>query len=852
MWKRFTSSRKAVGDKDDLHVPQMEDLLSLSLTDELKQAMGIAQAVAKEYSHESFSPAHLLKAILHKDVGLLPFLDTMGKDNYYMEEWADVRIESYSKSSNIPDQPPADKEAQSVIAEAENISLKLSKDAIDPICVLASLCTPGVGFSYEQLKSFNISPQEILDSVIEKKDLENVLGGVVDTESKSTGKKKSQNALLKFCIDLTSSAQQGNLDPVVGRDRETRMMVEILGRRSKPNVIVIGEPGVGKTALINGFTQQVIEKKVPANLLDTRIFELDFGALVAGASYRGEVEDRLKNIIREIKQFEKAILFIDDIHLILDKHGGASGASNLLKPELDRGMLTVIGTTSIDNHTKFIESDDSFGRKFEIVKLQEPDIDLAVRMLEVIIPAYESHHKISVGKEVREEAVRLSKRYLKERCLPDAAIDLVDRSMAVVRMMQDTSLNEIEALKEKLGLISKNDNKISTPELLNELQWFYTQLKEKLSPVLLIKLDNQTEFAKIEKPEEFTKALNSLIENLKEHAGNQTDTLSNSDLAAVVAHKTGVPMGKVQTRERERLLNIEAHLKKRVVGQDHAIQSIAEAIRESRSGLSRPGQPIGSFFFLGPTGTGKTELAKTLAEFLFNDETSLVRFDMSEFKEEHSAALLYGAPPGYVGYEEGGLLVNKIRQKPYAIVLFDEIEKAHSSVFDIFLQILDEGKLHDRLGKEGDFSNAVILFTSNIGSKYIVDAFGKGEIPPSGELAEIMEQHFRPEFLGRLTEIVPFAPISEENIVKIFDIHLQKLLKSLEVQGIQLIIEQEAKEELARSGFTPKYGARPLLGVIRTKLRRPLSKMIIAGEIKKGSVMKLKINQQKEFQWEES
>jgi ATP-dependent Clp protease ATP-binding subunit ClpA len=317
----------------------------------------------------------------------------------------------------------------------------------------------------------------------------------------------------------------------------------------------------------------------------------------------------------------------------------------------------------------------------------------------------------------------------------------------------------------------------------------------------------------------------------------------------VVSHKTGVPIGKVQTQEKERLLNIEDHLKKRVIGQDHAIRSIAEAIRESRSGLSKPGQPIGSFFFLGPTGTGKTELAKTLAEFLFNDETSLIRFDMSEFKEEHSAALLYGAPPGYVGYEEGGLLVNKIRQKPYAIVLFDEIEKAHASVFDIFLQILDEGKLHDRLGKEGDFSNAVILFTSNIGSSFIVDSFGKGKIPQSNELAEIMEQYFRPEFLGRLTEIVPFVPISEENVVKIFEIHLRNLLKSLEIQGIRLEISQEALVELAKSGFTPKYGARPLIGVIRNRLRRPISRMIISGEAGKGSAISLSLGKNKELNW---
>ncbi|MCX6225279.1 MAG: ATP-dependent Clp protease ATP-binding subunit, partial [Bacteroidia bacterium] len=339
---------------------------------------------------------------------------------------------------------------------------------------------------------------------------------------------------------------------------------------------------------------------------------------------------------------------------------------------------------------------------------------------------------------------------------------------------------------------------------------------------------------------------------LLELAGSKREALDKSDIGAIVSMKTGIPLGKMQTSERDRLMNTEEHLKKRVVGQDHAIKSISEAILESRSGLSKAGQPIGSFFFLGPTGTGKTELAKSLAEFLFLDESSLIRFDMSEFKEEHSAALLYGAPPGYVGYEEGGLLVNKIRQQPYAVVLFDEIEKAHKSVFDIFLQILDEGKLHDRLGKEGDFSNAVILFTSNIGSEFIVDSFGRGEIPKSNELMEIMGKFFRPEFLGRLTEIVPFAPITEDNVVRIFDIHLKNLYKSLDLQGIKLTIEPKAKEILAKSGYNPKYGARPLVGVIRNSLRRPLSKMIIAGELGRGGSVLVKSGPDGEILWEKS
>ncbi len=826
----------------------MEEVESLRLTKEVKQAITIAQSIAKEFSNENFSSAHLLKAILHKEIDLISFLETIGKDNYYMEEWAEVRIEAYPKSSRIPDKPLADKEAQAVFLEAENISLKLSKDVIDPICLLVALSTPGVGFSYEQLKSFNLTSQEILNSIIEKDELHDALGKSTKTETEKT-KKKNQNAILKYCSDLSAMARQDLLDPVIGRDKEHRMMAEILGRRTKPNVIIIGEPGTGKTSLVMGFAQHISENRVSKNLIDTHIFELDFGALIAGASYKGEVEERFKNIILEISQFDKAILFVDDIHRVLDKQGGATGVVNLLKPELDKGTLTLIGTTSIDNYTKFVESDDSFGPRFEIIKLEEPGKELTIRILNHILPTYSKHHNVSVDNDVIKEAVRLAQRYLKERCLPDSAIDLVDRGMSVVRFTKDTSEKEVQELISKLEKISNNNTDLPEDVLIKEMKWFHLQIKEKVSPLLFLKLEHELSIEEVEDSKELFQSLTTLLNQLKELSVNLSNSLTKSDLAAVVAHKTGVPIGKVQTQERERLLNTELHLMERVVGQDHAITSIAEAIRESRSGLSKPGQPIGSFFFLGPTGTGKTELAKTLAEFLFNDENSLLRFDMSEFKEEHSAALLYGAPPGYVGYEEGGLLVNKIRQKPYSIVLFDEIEKAHVSVFDIFLQILDEGKLHDRLGKVGDFSNAVILFTSNIGSAHISEVFAKGKIPQSNELSEIMEAYFRPEFLGRLTEIVPFAPISEENIVKIFEIHLKSLFKSLDTLGITLQIEQAAKEELAKSGFTPKYGARPLLGVIRNKLRRPMSKMILSGEIERGSIISLSMDKNNKLIW---
>lgn len=813
------------------------------LSDKVKQAINISQSIAKEFMNAEFSPAHLLKALLHKEIGLTDVLMALDQDLYYLEEWAEVRIESCPKSGNVSESPAGDQSVKAVFREAENIRLKLSKDETDPVCVLAALSTPGVGFNYEQLKTFTLTQKQVLDFLLEDGELKTVVGATEGKE-KNDKQKVVHNALLKYCIDKNEQAMQGKLDPVVSRDNEIREITEILGRRHKSNVLILGDAGVGKTALANGFTQNVLDGKVPISLSEAVVFELDFGALIAGASYKGEVEDRLKNIITEIQQFEKAILFIDELHMLLDKQGGTAGAANLLKPELSRGNLTIIGTTSIDNYTKFIEPDEAFNRQFELVKIEEPDEKTARRMLLEVIPKLEEHHKLKADEEVIVEAIRLSKRFLKERSLPDSAIDLIDHTMAGVRLMADISSQKIEILKAELQKLGED-----TEGKFEEVEWFYADLKNQISPIIFSKLEEKDDEIQFNTVDDIFEICKTVLESLETASKEKIESLKKSDIGAIVSGRTGIPMGKIQSKERERLMNIEDHLMKRVIGQDHALKSIAEAILESRSGLNKKGQPIGSFFFLGPTGTGKTELAKSLSEFLFQDESFLIRFDMSEFKEEHSAALLYGAPPGYVGYEEGGLLVNKIRQKPYSVVLFDEIEKAHPSVFDIFLQILDEGKLHDRLGKEGDFSNAIILFTSNIGSDYIVESFGKDEIPPSNTLMEIMSNHFRPEFLARLTEIIPFAPISEKNVVKIFDIHLKSLFKALDEKGITLDLEDKAKEKLALSGYTPKYGARPIVGVIRNKLRRPLSRMIIADKITRGSAVRLSIDKNDEIVW---
>ncbi len=816
-----------------------------SYAENLRKAIQIAQSLAKENLHAKFSGAHLLSALLHKDVELIPLLEGMGKDFFYMQDWANVRIDEFPKSAKPTDNPLGDEKIGAVMLEADNIRIKLNKDQIDAICALAALATPGVSFTYEQLKSFPLTQAELVTAQAEESSL---MQAVAAVKSGSVDASVAQNALLKFCRDKSALAREGKLDPIIGRDKETRMVTEILCRRTKPNVMITGEPGVGKTALVDGFVQNIVAGKVPDVLKNAVVFELDFGSLVAGAAYKGEVEERLKGVIKEIKQFEKAILFIDEIHALVDSKGGNPGIANILKPELARGELTIIGATTLEEYRKNIEKDEAFNRRFEVITVNEPEESVSVKMLQHILPLYEKHHKLTLSSESPSEAVRLAKRYLKERRLPDSAIDLIDRTMSVVRMMGETSKSEISALKEKLQQLSVEQNIDKSAQLKN-LKGFYSEISDKLSHVLLGQLDNPTVSETFENADELLVYLQDMLEKLESLAGNIKTEVDKGDLAAVVAHKTGIPLGKIQTSEKERLLSMDSALKNRVIGQDHALKAIAEAVLENRSGLGKPGQPIGSFFFLGSTGTGKTELAKSIAEFLFGQETSMIRFDMSEFKEEHSAALLYGAPPGYVGYEEGGVLVNKIRQQPYSVILFDEIEKAHPSVFDVFLQILDEGKMHDRLGKEGDFSNAIIIFTSNIGADTIIKEFQEGKIPKSNELMEIMQKYFRPEFLARITEIIPFAPVSESMINQIFSIHYNALHKMLERMGIELNLDEEAAKKLSMEGFSPRYGVRPLSAVIRNRLRRPLSRMIIAGQIAKGSKVRLSLKND-ELDWQ--
>jgi ATP-dependent Clp protease ATP-binding subunit ClpA len=804
-------------------------------------ALHIAARIAGENGHATFGPAHILKALLHKDLPLLRQLEANGADVYYLEEWAEIRIESYPKSGKPLDNPEPDATCNPMFNEAGHIQARLHYNSLEPECLLIAISTPGVAFAYEQLKTYPLTAAQLMQWYEGS-------NGITGAATHGSGSVKtfkppgSPEALGKYCIDKLAQAKGGTLLSVIGRDKEIRQMCEIISRRSKSNVIITGDSGVGKTALLDGFALAVAEGRVPAHLSNVSIYEIDNGALLAGAAYKGEIEDRIRKIIQDLNNLEKPILFIDEIHTLIDRANPNGGATSILKAELSKGVLTVVGTTTIDEYRKSIEKDETFSRRFETVKLAEPDAAIAEKMLRNQAETYQKHHNLKIGDAVFAEAIRLAKRFIKDRKLPDSAIDLLDRTLAVSRMSADTSLQDVALFTTRLAELTENAND-------EELRWLYHEMQTSLSPVLLARYNEEKEFKKMIDPAEMRQHLINILEGLSGVAATEKRDIDPTDLSAVVANVTGIPIGKIQTKEQQRLVNMEDHLRQRVIGQDHALRTVADAILESRSGLNKVGQPIASFFFLGPTGTGKTELAKSLAEFLFQDENSIIRFDMSEFKEEHSAALLYGAPPGYVGYEEGGMLVNKIRQQPYAIVLFDEIEKAHPSVFDIFLQILDEGKMHDRLGKEGDFSNAVILFTSNIGAEHIISSFNEGHIPKPEDMMEIMTRYFRPEFLARVTEIVPFAPVSRENVLRIFNIHLKPLIKQLAQQGISMAVTPEAAEYLAHLGFTPKYGVRPLKGVIRTSLRKPLSRMIINAELQKGSTVEAALNEAGELTW---
>ncbi|MCW3788879.1 AAA family ATPase [Plebeiibacterium sediminum] len=774
-------------------------------------AFEIASLVAIENKHPEIQPAHLLTGLLHKGSKIKDLLFANDIDIFYLEEWAEVKMAEYDKCSTIIDKPAYNKSVILIIEEALNISKNFENELLTPIYILASLATPGVGFSHDELKTFIVTSDQIISL----------------RENSSHLPSQPENKKIvnqpDYLINLLSTNFQDF--KVIGRDQEILHITEIIGRKNKPNVVITGEKGIGKSKLIQGIVSIIKEKKTSTIFQHSMFFELDTNLLVSGITHKGELEERLRKIFNYLNNFKRPILFIDEIQIILDDPNNGKSIYFLLKNQLSKSNSIIICTASNEAYLKLFEKDNPLQNYFERFQLDEPDQERSTLMIYANKKLLESHHKISIDRQSIKEAVKLAKRFLPESQLPDSAIMLLDSTMSSIRTQLDTIPSELAINKNRLTDKNFDNNSI------------------------ILSLKRLLKYTGLEAEENIDiKNCNEVFKKIQSYIETRQDCVNHTDLANTIGRIRKIPVGKIVTKERERLLNMEDILHKTVIGQSIAISTICDAILESRSGLNKPGLPIGSFFFLGPTGTGKTELAKQLAQYLFQSKESLIRFDMSEFKEEHSAALLYGAPPGYVGYEEGGMLVNKIRQKPYSVVLFDEIEKAHPSVFDIFLQILDEGKLHDRLGKTGDFSNAIILFTSNIGSEKIIKQFNNsGNLPNQTTLMEDMASYFRPEFLGRITGLVPFSPITENMIERIFDIQISELEESLLQHKIILKIDDEARSLLAREGYNPQYGARPLRGIIRTKLKTPLSRMIIREEIKKGCTIQICLTEKMEI-----
>ena len=729
----------------------------------------ISQAFAVDNKSPQIEPVHIFRALLHKSAGLVNYIeDSLNEDYYYLIDWCDIHIQQCDKSPYPMKKAEFSRDSQNVIKEAISLEEQYGTETHKLEFLLTALVSPGVGFSSEQLKTMPLSREKVLSYI--SKNVKNAVNSSKEIRP-SANDRKSQNVYYNSLFDATNDVE------IIDMENDLRSLVEILARKDRANALIVGDTGVGKTSLIRKLTDNLTKGELPASISTIQPYELDLIALSQGVSYKGEMEDRFKSVIDELSDISQPVLVIENFYRLGETSSPLNAILPSIKKILSNNTIQFICTSSIDGYTKNLEKDRELTAYFEKISLEAPTEEEAIGILDSKKTIYEQYHNITLDGDVIPEIVRLAKRYMPERNLPASAIDLLDRSMASVKI-------------EKEMEQTTNDE-------------------------------------------------------------SNTIILKKDEIRNVVAKMTGIPMGNIQSEERQRLSSAEDILHKRVVGQNHAIKSILDAVFESRSGLNKKGQPIGSFFFLGPTGTGKTELAKSLAEFLFNDDTSILRFDMSEYKEEHSVALLYGAPPGCVGYEEGGLLVNQIRQHPYSVVLFDEIEKAHRSVFDLFLQILDEGKLHDRLGRVGDFSNALIIFTSNIGSDYIFKSFGEGHVPTHDQMLEVMQGQFRPEFLARLTEIVPFSPITPEMIDRIFDIHIQNLLKMLREQNISLTIDESARKYVTKVGFNAHYGARPILGIIRKEIRRPLSKLIISGDINSGDRVTMKYNEEtKEIAWD--
>ncbi len=839
-----------------------------------QEAIQQAQQLAQGFGHQQIENEHIFKAIFSVDENVLPFLlKKLDVNITLLQQVLDSTLESFPKVSGGELQ--LSREAGKSLNEASIIAKKMNDEyvSIEHLVIAIFKSKSKIG---QILKDQRVTEKHLKEAINEIRKGDRVT---------SQSAEETYQALSKYAKNLNEMAESGKLDPVIGRDEEIRRVLQILSRRTKNNPMLVGEPGVGKTAIAEGLAHRIIAGDIPENLKDKQIFSLDMGALIAGAKFKGEFEERLKAVVKEVTTSDgDIVLFIDEIHTLVGAGGGqgAMDAANILKPALARGELRAIGATTLDEYQKYFEKDKALERRFQKVMVDEPDTESAISILRGIKEKYETHHKVRIKDEAIIAAVELSQRYITNRFLPDKAIDLMDEAASKLRMEINSKPEELDVLDRKImqleieveaikreddgsklkGLnadlanIKEERNEIfskwqSEKEVVDAIQNTKTSIEEyKLEAERAERNGDYGKVAEIRygKIKESQEKLEGLQKQLEEQQSNSSlikEEVTNDDIAEVVAKWTGIPVTKMLQSEREKLLVLEKELQKRVVGQIEAIQAVSDAVRRSRAGLQDQKKPIGSFLFLGTTGVGKTELAKALAEYLFDDESAMTRIDMSEYQERHAVSRLVGAPPGYVGYDEGGQLTEAVRRKPYSVVLLDEIEKAHPDTFNILLQVLDEGRLTDNKGRTADFRNTIIIMTSNIGSHIILDKLEAiTDIDTAMEAAKIevlglLKQTVRPEFLNRIDDIVMFSPLTKGNIKEIVKLQLKNVSQMLEQQHITLEATEEAIIFLSKKGFQPEFGARPVKRTIQKEVLNKLSKEILAGKISTDSTILL-------------
>ncbi|MCA9039624.1 MAG: ATP-dependent chaperone ClpB [Planctomycetaceae bacterium] len=850
------------------------------LTVKAQEALQTAQELALNSGHQQLQPLHLLKGLLADKQGIIvPLLNKLGAPVAQLEKIVDSELSRLPKVSGSNAEPGASPALMKVLNLSESIANEM-KDAFISTehLMLALLRTEDQ--AQRLLKMNGIEVDDFLTA------LKSIRGGQTVTDQNPEDK---YQALERYAKDLVELASQGKIDPVIGRDSEIRRVVQVLSRRRKNNPVLIGEPGVGKTAIVEGLAHRIVKGDVPQNLKDKRVYALDMGALIAGAKYRGEFEDRLKAVLKEVTDAEgQIILFIDELHTVVGAGAseGAMDASNLLKPALARGELHCVGATTLDEYRKHIEKDPALERRFQPVMVQEPNVEDTISILRGLKERYETHHGVRITDDALISAASLSDRYITDRFLPDKAIDLVDEAASKLRMEIDSMPTEIDEATRHLTRMkieaaaldreTSEESKVRLQELkrqiadreeeVNQLKARWESEKAALSGVQPLKEEIERLRTQYENAFSLARETNSnddyalayesqvqleaaekrlaeLEQKFQEIGTNPEDRLlreevTSEDIARVVSTWTGIPVSRMLQSEREKLIHMEEQIHQRMINQNEAVEAVANAIRRSRAGLQDEHRPIGSFIFLGPTGVGKTELCKALAEFLFDDERSMVRIDMSEFMEKHSVSRLIGAPPGYVGYEEGGVLTEAVRRQPYCVILLDEVEKAHRDVFNVLLQLLDDGRLTDGQGRTVDFTNTLVVMTSNIGSQYLIELAGQEhELEIKERVIEALRAHFLPEFLNRVDETIVFHPLSSDAIKQIVGLQLERLEKQVEKNGFHLEVTENARELLAKEGFDPVYGARPVKRVIQQRIQNALANEILSGRYEEGSTI---------------